>query len=109
MRSGNMTRIGRVRFRGKSGARYAFTVHPLDTVFEEGFSGVYVVTERKPGNSKSGFVHRRIAIGQSVDLCHPLAEDVPSFTEQGANCICLYRQANPGARHNVQKDLFREP
>ena len=102
-------RLGRVKFSGKSGAFYSFTAYPLETVFSHEFSGVYVVTQRKEGKSKSGFVHRRFATGQSDHLCSPLASDKQSFAAQGANCICLHVEANQAARLKIEQDLFREP
>ena len=104
-----MNKLATVKFSGKSGTRYAFTAYPLETVFAQGFSGVYVVTQRKPGKSKSGFVHRRMCTGQRDGLCQPLASGGQSFAARGANCICLHVEKDKGARQQIEQDLVREP
>jgi hypothetical protein len=104
-----MEKLANVRFNGKSGTRYAFIAYPLGTVFTEGFSGVYVVTRRKEGKSKSRFVHRKLGTGQSDDLRQPLASDEGSFSQQGANCICVLAENDKDARQKIEQDLVRLP
>ncbi|HUT61658.1 MAG TPA: hypothetical protein VNA25_27785 [Phycisphaerae bacterium] len=104
-----MSKLGTVRFSGKSGARHAFAAYPLETVFARGVSGVYVVTRRKPGKSKKGFVHKGICTGQSDDLRQSLASDERSFSARGANCICVHTEKDKGARQKIEQDLVREP
>jgi len=104
-----MNKFGTVKFSGKSGTRYPFTAYPLETVFARGFSGVFVVTQRKPGKPGSRFVHRKISTGQSNGLCHPLAGEEGSFTERGANCICVHAEKDKAARQTIAQDLTRRP
>ena len=104
-----MNKLGTVKFSGKSGARYAFAAYPLETVFEKEFSGVYVVTRRRQGKSKSGFVHKRICTGQSDGLRQPVTSDEQSFSARGANCICLHAEKDRGARQKIEQDLIQEP
>ncbi|MBI5725264.1 MAG: hypothetical protein HZA50_14995 [Planctomycetes bacterium] len=104
-----MNKIGKIKFNGKSGHRYYFNIYPLETVFDEGLSGVYVVTRRKEGNSKSGFVHKRLSLGHSDDLHQPIADEDQPFAEQGANCICVYAEKDSDARQKIVDDLVREP
>jgi len=104
-----MSKLGTVKFSGKFGNRYEFEAYPLETVFEKGFSGVYVVTQRKQGKSGSGFVHKRICTGQGDDLRQPLTSDDASFSEGGANCICLHAERDKDARQRIEQDLIRNP
>ena len=104
-----MNKLGTIKFSGKSGERYAFTAYPLETVFDEAFSGVYVVTRRKEGKAKKGFVHKRLCTGQSDDLRQSLASVEPSFSSRGANCICVHAENDQAARRKIELDLAREP
>jgi hypothetical protein len=100
-----MNKIGTVRFSGKSGNQYRFDAYPQETVFEEGFSGVYMITHRKPGKARPGFVHKRICIGQSDDLCQSLAKSGKVFSDRGANCFCVHAQNDEGIRQEIEQDL----
>jgi hypothetical protein len=104
-----MNKLGTVKFSGKSGARYAFTAYPLATLFDEALSGVYVVTRRKEGKSGKGFMHKRICTGQSGDLRQSLAGVDPSFSDRGANCICVHSENDQAARQKIEQDLAKEP
>jgi hypothetical protein len=104
-----MSKLGTVKFSGKSGTRYAFTAYPLQTVFVEGLGGVYVITRRREGNCKSGFVHRRICSGQSEDLRQPLPGGAQGSRAKGANCICVHAEKDEVARLAIELDLFRKP
>jgi len=104
-----MTKLGTVKFSGKSGQRYAFTAYPLETLFDQAFSGVYVVTRRKEGKARKGFVHKRICTGQSGDFRQFLAGDDASIAARGANCICLHAENDQATRQKIEQDLFREP
>ena len=100
-----MDKLGTIKFSGKSGARYLFAVYPLDAVFDDALSGVYVVTQRRKVTTRKGFVHRRIHIGQSADLRELVAATEPSFSTPGANCICVHAEKNDDARLKIQADL----
>ena len=104
-----MNKLGTVKFSGISGSRYEFAAYPLETVFDKAFSGVYVVTRRKQGKSKSGFVHRRICTGQSDGLRQLPTSDEQSFSARGANCICLHAEKDKGARQIIEQDLLQKP
>ena len=104
-----MNRLGTVKFSGRSGARYAFAAHPLETVFARGVSGVYVVTRPKQGKSRKGFMHKRICTGQSDDLRQLLTGDERSFSARDANGICVHAQKDKGARQMIEQDLARKP
>jgi hypothetical protein len=98
-----MSKLGNVKFKGKSGIQYAFSVYPLQTRIRDGFSGVYIITERKHGNS-GGVVHKRIRTGQSENLTETvvLAE---SGAANGANCICVHKEADASERQKIELDL----
>lgn len=102
-----MNKLANVKFSGKSGARYAFEVYPLEAAIAQGFAGVYVVSLRKEGKSKSGFVHRRMGTGQSDDLPLLPAGDGRSYAAKGANCICLHAETDKDARLKIEQDLVR--
>jgi hypothetical protein len=104
-----MSKLGMVKFSGKSGMRYAFTAYPLGTVFAHGLGGVYVVTRRREGNCKSGFMHRRICAGQSHDLRQPLPSDEQAFCAKGANCICVHAEKDEPTRLAIELDLVKNP
>jgi hypothetical protein len=104
-----MKKLGTVKFTGKSGTRYAFAAYPLDPAPAAGFQGVYVVTRRREGKFKGGFVHLRIGLGQSDGAHKPLEGAGRSFAARGANCICLYPEKDEGGRRNVVLDLRRKP
>ncbi len=104
-----MKKLGTVNFKGNSGNHYKFEAYPLQTVLDEGISGVYVVTDRKRCRSKPGFRHTRLATGHSDDLRMSLANGKKTFLEQGANCFCLYAQNNVEIRRNIEQDLIRKP
>ncbi len=104
-----MNKLGTIKFSGKSGERYPFVAYSLETVFDKAFSGVYVATRRKEGKSKKGFVHKRICTGQSDDLRQSLASVEPSFSERGANCICVHAENDQAARQKIEQDLARGP
>ena len=104
-----MNKLGTVKFRGKSGVRYPFTAYPLETVFHEAFSGVYVVTRREEGKAKKGFVHKRLCTGQSDDLRQSMAGNEPSLSARGANCVCVHAENDQAARRKIELDLAREP
>lgn len=104
-----MSKLGTVKFSGKSGTRYAFTAYPLQTVFVQGLGGVYVVTRRRQGKTKSGFVHRRICSGQSDDLRQPLPGDEQGFCAKGANCICVHAEKDGPTRRAIELDLVKSP
>jgi hypothetical protein len=104
-----MSKLGTVSFSGTSGERYAFAAYPLETVFKKGFTGVYVLTQRKEDKSGIGFMHRRICMGQGDGLRHRPAGDDASFSESGANCICLHTERDKNARQRIEQDLIRKP
>lgn len=104
-----MNKLGTIKFSGKSGARYAFAAYPLETVFDEAFGGVYVVTRRRQGKSRKGFAHKRICTGHSGDLRQLMTGDERSFSERGANCICVHAEKDECARQNIERDLVQKP
>ena len=104
-----MDKLANVKFSGKSGARYAFEVYPLEAAIAQEFAGVYVVTLRREGKSKSGFVHRRMGTGRSDDLPLLPASDGQSYAARGANCICLHAETDSDARLKIEQDLIRIP
>jgi hypothetical protein len=104
-----MSKLGIVKFSGKSGVRYAFKAFPLGTVFAKGFAGVYVITRRRKGKLTGRFAHRKIGTCQSDGLRQPLADGRESFVARGANCICLHAEKDQSARLHIEQDLLCKP
>lgn len=104
-----MSKLGTVKFTGRSGSQYRFEAFPLESVLEKGLSGVYVVTERKQGKTKPGFVHKRISAGQSSDLCQSLSNGEKAFSARGGNCFCVHEQSDEIIRQSIEQDLMRKP
>jgi len=103
-----MSKLGTVRFKGKSGSRYRFDVYPLEAVLDKGLGGVYVVTERKRSKTKPGFCHVRMSAGHSGDLAASLTNGEKAFSARGANCFCVHLQKDEAARLSVEQDLLRK-
>jgi len=117
-----MAKLITVKFSGVSGNRYAFAAYPLETVsestlaaqlqktvFDKSFSGVFVVTRRRQGKSKAGFVHKRICTGQSDGVCQLLTAQEQSLSAKGANCICLHAEKDKAARQQIEQNLLKGP
>lgn len=101
-----MHRLGTITFSGNSGASYKFDVYPIDSAFDPSVSGVYMVTKRKAG--RTGFVHKRIHLGQSEDLCQSRANGERSFSSRGGNCFCVHVQPDAQQRLDIETDLIRQ-
>ena len=103
-----MATYGGITFNGKSGEKYYFKAWPLQTRFNP-LGAVYFVTKRV-FNDKTyrRASHESIFIGQTSDLTAPLATPVQltCFEKHGANCICVYVDANEERRLAVAQDLL---
>ncbi len=97
-----MAKLGSIKFKGKSGTQYAFSVYPLETKIRQGFSGVYVITRRKEG-SGGRFVHKRIRTGEGDNLRATVAPDGAASAD--ANCICVHKEADAAQRQMIEHDL----
>ncbi len=104
-----MITLGTVKFSGQSGEKYLFTAYPLKTIFDTPLNGVFIVTRRGHGKSKTGFAHKRILMGQSEELRQRLNSEEQALCAKGANCICVHAEADKDASLKVEQDLLTKP
>jgi hypothetical protein len=103
-----MATYGGITFNGKSGEKYYFKAWPFATRFNP-LGAVYFVTKRGfNDNTYRRASHESIYIGQTADLTGPLAPpaQLACFEKHGANCICVYVNANEEQRLAVARDLM---
>jgi hypothetical protein len=104
----NMATFGGITFNGKSGEKYYFKAWPLQTRFNP-LGAVYFVTKRVfADKTYRRASHESIYIGQTTDLTAPLAAplQLACFEKNGANCICVYVDANEERRLAIAQDLL---
>ena len=104
----DMATFGGITFNGKSGEKYYFKAWPLQTRFNP-LGAVYFVTKR--GFTDKNYrraSHESIYIGQTANLTDPLASSLQlaCFEKHGANCICVYIDANADRRLAIAQDLL---
>jgi len=103
-----MTTYGGITFSGKSGEKYYFKAWPFKTRFNP-LGAVYFVTKRVfSDKTYRRASHESIFIGQTADLTTPLGlpGELACFEKNGANCICVYVDANPERRVAIVRDLL---
>lgn len=101
-----MASLGTTTFTGRSGKVYRFRVYPLGTKFRP-VSGVFVITSRFQSNG-GGNRHVALYVGHTEDFSQPFGQHrrAKEFMQQGANCICLRKDASEGSRLAKQQDLI---
>ena len=104
-----LKKLSDISFLGKSGTKFAFSVYPLDTNFEDNIPAVYVVTNRSK-NDKNEFVHKIIYIGQTEDLKerHSSHHKADCFSKYTANCLCIMHEESESKRLKIERDLIDE-
>jgi hypothetical protein len=106
MEGNPMLRMGRVKFKGKSGNIYSFLIYPRGTGFKKGLGAVYCVTNRYLKKDRS-YVHGAIYAGHTADLSTEF-DDHPRqscFDEYGGNCVCVREELDRDIRAQVVQDL----
>lgn len=100
-----MPALGKTAFKGASGKAYRFKVYALGTKFRK-LSGVFVVASRS-NRADGGHQHVPLFVGQTEDLSQPFEKHrkADSFTENGANCICLLADESEPSRQAKEQDL----
>ena len=101
-----MASLGKMIFKGKSGTAYRFKVYPLGTRFRK-LSGVYVIGSRVH-DANGGPRVAPLYVGHTEDFSQPfdrhhMARD---FAEEGADCICVQREAVEESRIAKEQDLI---
>ncbi|MCE5301556.1 MAG: hypothetical protein LLF97_00440 [Planctomycetaceae bacterium] len=99
-----MASLGKKIFKGKSGTAYRFKVYPLGTRFRK-ISGIYVIGSRE--GIAGGHRVVPLYVGRTEDFSQPFDKHhrAKDFTEQGANCICVQRDAIEESRVAKEHDL----
>ena len=103
-----MATFGGITFNGKSGEKYYFKAWPLQTRFNP-LGAVYFITKRVfADKTYRRASHESIFIGQTADLTAPLGlpAELGCFEKNGANCICVYVDANEERRVAIAQDLL---
>ena len=100
--------FGSITFSGQSGEKYLCHAWPLDTRFKP-MGAVYLVTKRMANETyarKAG--HQTIFVGRTDSLANPLASetDFDRFRKYGANCVCVYLDADAERRLTIERDLI---
>ena len=101
-----MTKLGNIKFEGKSGKKYTFNVYTIDTEFKE-IGAVYFITKRTENKDGTG-KHFRIYIGRTEDLSERFDDHHKQkcFNNNEANCICVYSESNEEKRIEIESDLI---
>ncbi len=101
-----MASLGKMIFKGKSGTAYRFRVFPLGTRFRK-ISGVYVIGSRLHGTN-GGHQVVPLYVGHTEDFSQPFDRHhkAKDFAEQGADCICVQRDAVEESRAAKEQDLI---
>jgi hypothetical protein len=104
-----MATYGNITFRGKSGEKYYFQAWPLATRFRS-VGAVYFVTKRAFNDQtyRRRACHEAIFIGQTGNLADPFGTQLQlgCFNKHGANCVCVYLDANEERRLAAEQDLI---
>jgi len=103
-----MAKIGVATFTGQSGTKYDFNIYPMGTTFKE-IGAVYAVTKRYK-NSKGGYSHDIIYIGETGDLSTRFDDHhkADCFVEYEANCACVHRDDDEESRLSKEDDLVKK-
>ncbi len=96
--------MAQIAFRGESGKKYSFAIHPLTTLFQQ-IPAVYVITQRVTDESNK-VSHKHIFVGQTDNL----GKQFDGMKDQmlnrfGANCICIHPEDDRKKRLNIESDL----
>jgi hypothetical protein len=91
----------KITLTGVSGRKYGFVVNALDADFT-GVSAVYPITRKLDGE------HMVLYIRQTGDLSDRFNDHhkMRCFDENGANCLCVHRDADKDSRLQKEADLI---
>jgi hypothetical protein len=99
------TQTPTIDFVGKSGNKYVFSIHALNTTFNA-VGGVYVFTKATQ-TAAGGQTHKVIYVGQTGDLSSRFTDHHKQvcINGNGANSICVRGEADEATRLAIEKDL----
>lgn len=96
--------MAQIAFRGESGRKYSFAIHPMTTLFKQ-VPAVYVFTHRSMDENNK-VSHRHIFVGQTDNLGKQFAGVKDELLNRfGANCICIHFEDDAKKRLNIESDL----
>lgn len=95
----------RLTLSGDTFVAYDFDVFPIDAAFHP-VAAVYVVTRRTGRGGQDE--HELLYIGEAERLPADFTSHTRAacFAEHGAQCVGVFRQADPTARQETIKDLL---
>ena len=101
-----MASLGSVAVIGKSGRKYDFEVYEINLSWDI-VPAVYIVT-RRSNNSKGGYKHTAIYIGQTDNLQERFENHHKQdcFDRYNANCLCIYEVSVENTRLAIEDDLL---
>ncbi|MBN1553950.1 MAG: hypothetical protein JXA11_04340 [Phycisphaerae bacterium] len=99
-----MSSLGTIKIKGKSGKAYKFKSYPLDTVFDEGLGGVYILTKRRFREATRTQRHKPLMLGHNANLRESNIDTSDPFYAD-ANCICVLVEKDEIARQGIHQDL----
>ena len=96
--------MAQIAFRGESGKKYSFAIHPLTALFKQ-IPAVYVITRRETDETNK-VSHKHIFVGQTDDLGKQFEGMKDRFSARyEANCICVHQEVDKKKRLNIESDL----
>lgn len=103
-----MAKVSDATFTGQSGAKYRFNVYPIGQAFKA-VGAVYAVTRRYK-NSKGGYSHEFIYVGETGDLSTRFDDHhkADCFTRHKANSICTHTDDDEDSRLSKEDDLIKK-
>lgn len=96
--------MAQIAFRGESGRKYSFAIHPMTTLFKQE-GAVYVITRRET-DEQNRVTHKHVFVGQTDDLGRQFGGVKDQvIARYNANCICVLPEADRKKRLNIESDL----
>ncbi|NUN68605.1 MAG: hypothetical protein HUU02_02730 [Bacteroidetes bacterium] len=96
--------MAQIAFRGESGKKYSFAIHPITTLFRQE-AAVYVIT-RRTTDAMNKVSHKHIFVGETDNLGKQF-DGVKDhlLARYDANCICVHFEEDKKKRLNIESDL----
>lgn len=96
--------MAQIAFRGESGKKYSFAIHPMTTLFKQ-VAAVYVITHRAT-DEMNKVSHKHIFVGETDNLGKQFdGMKDPFISRYDANCVCIYHEEDKKLRLKIESDL----
>lgn len=96
--------MAQIAFRGESGNKYSFAIHPMTTLFKQ-VAAVYVITRRET-DEMNKVSHKHIFVGQTDNLGKQFdGMKDQFFARYNANCTASTTKRTRRKRLNIESDL----